>query len=74
MKVYWNNIPTIFNKLIPNINKRINFNPKKLWNKKPISIYPVTALNGEYLLSQFELNRWNIVIPDKYKEQVKFIE
>lgn len=43
-------------------------------NEKPISIYPVTALNGEYLLSQFELNRWNIVIPDKYKEQVKFIE
>ena len=43
-------------------------------NEKPISIYPVTALNGEYLISQEELKRWGVKIPNKYKNQVKFID
>ena len=49
---------------------------KKILEKKekPISIYPVTALNGEYLISQSELKRWNIEIPSKYKEQINFVE
>lgn len=43
-------------------------------NEKPISIYPVTALNGEYLISQSELNRWSVKIPNRYKTQIKLID
>lgn len=40
----------------------------------PISIFPITAPKGSYIISQFELNRWRIKIPNKYKKEVKLIE
>lgn len=42
--------------------------------EKPISIFPVIAQKGEYLVSKSELNRWKILIPTKYKNIVKEID
>lgn len=39
--------------------------------EKPASIFPVTALKGEYIISKSELLRWGISIPEKYKYLIK---
>lgn len=41
---------------------------------KPISIYPVTATKGEYIISKTQLNNWKLVIPLKYKSEIRFVD
>ena len=42
--------------------------------EKPISIFPVTAEKGQYLISIYELNRWKVKIPNKYKDMIKVVD
>lgn len=42
--------------------------------EKPISIFPVTAEKGEYIINKYELERWNVKIPSKYTSILKIVE
>lgn len=42
--------------------------------EKPISIFPVTAEKGQYLINLYELNRWKVKIPSKYKDMIKVVD
>jgi len=42
--------------------------------EKPISIFPVTAEKGEYIISKIELSRWKINIPKKYNQMIKVVD
>ncbi len=42
--------------------------------QKPISIFPVTADKGEYIISKSESNRWKVKVPSKYNPIIKLVE
>lgn len=42
--------------------------------ERPISIFPVTAEKGEYIISKYETNRWKVVIPSKYNTILKIVD
>jgi len=42
--------------------------------EKPISIFPVTAEKGGYIISKTELSRWKINIPKKYNQMIKVVD